>query len=158
MPPPLEWSTLRNELQAWCGTVGDWDTAILPKFEAALSHMKEDKGAEVVGVVGFCWGGKMAMKAASLGVEGGVKAAGCVHPAMLSPELAEDVGALGCTSIVFVKYKIRFELPMVLQPRNPSLGSRLSRNALLAMLDIGTQLEEHLSVVIIINDTVCRCP
>lgn len=102
MPPPLEWATLRSELQAWVGTVGDWDTAISPKFEAALSHMKEDKGAEVVGVVGFCWGGMMAMKAASLGVEGGVEAAGCVHPAMLSPELAEDVGTLGCPSVVFI--------------------------------------------------------
>lgn len=53
--------------------------------------MREHKGAEVVGVVGFCWGGKMAMKAASLGPEGGVNASGCVHPAMLSPELAGDV-------------------------------------------------------------------
>lgn len=55
--------------------------------------MKEHKGAEVVGVTGFCWGGMIAMKAASLGAdaEGGVKAGGNVHPAMLSAELAEDV-------------------------------------------------------------------
>lgn len=55
--------------------------------------MKEHKGAEVVGVTGFCWGGMIAMKAASIGAEaeGSVKAGGNVHPAMLSAELAEDV-------------------------------------------------------------------
>lgn len=55
--------------------------------------MKEHKGAEVVGVTGFCWGGMIAMKAASMGAEaeGGVKAAANVHPAMITPELAEDV-------------------------------------------------------------------
>lgn len=55
--------------------------------------MKEHKGAEVVGVTGFCWGGKMAMKACSLDPagEGGVKAGGNVHPAMITAELAEDV-------------------------------------------------------------------
>lgn len=84
-------SSNRSELQAWFGTTGDWDTAILPELEATLAHVKEKTGAEAVGVAGFCWGGKMAMKAASLGVDGGVKAAGCVHPSMLSPELADDV-------------------------------------------------------------------
>lgn len=61
--------------------------------------MKEHRGAEVVGVTGFCWGGMIAMKAASLDpdAEGGVKAGGTVHPAMLSAELAQDVrhGGMG---------------------------------------------------------------
>lgn len=53
--------------------------------------MKEHKGAQDLGCAGFCWGGKMAMQAAALGAEAGVKAAANAHPAMLSPELAEDV-------------------------------------------------------------------
>lgn len=58
--------------------------------------MKENKGAEVVGVTGFCWGGMIAMKAASMGAEaeGGVKAAANVHAAMMTPELAEDVSSV----------------------------------------------------------------
>lgn len=88
----------RSELGAWFGTTGKWETAILPTFTAAVAHMKEHKGAEVVGVTGFCWGGMIAMKAASMGaeVEGGVKAAANVHPAMITPELAEDVSSLIC--------------------------------------------------------------
>lgn len=84
--------------------MGDWDAAILPKFTSTIAHMKEHKGAEVIGVVGFCWGGKMAMKAASLAPEEGVKATGCVHPAMLSPELAEDVSAAAYTAVCFRPY------------------------------------------------------
>lgn len=59
--------------------------------------MKEHKGAEDLGCAGFCWGGMIAMKAAALGAEaeGGVKAAANAHPAMLSPELAEDVSFVG---------------------------------------------------------------
>ncbi|CAN0103252.1 unnamed protein product [Scytosiphon promiscuus] len=83
----------KSELGAWFSTTGKWETSIRPTFLAAVAHMKEHKGAEVVGVTGFCWGGMIAMKAASLGAdaEGGVKAGGNVHPAMLSAELAEDV-------------------------------------------------------------------
>lgn len=69
--------------------------------------MKEHHGAEAVLVAGFCWGGKMIMKAAALGAEGGVKAAGCVHPAMLSPELAEDVSDLLLCSPCHRAAKIR---------------------------------------------------
>ena len=76
---------------AWFSNVGDWDTCIQAPFKATVAHMKEKKAAEVIVVAGFCWGGKMAMKTATLGPDSGVKAAGCVHPAMLSPELAEEV-------------------------------------------------------------------
>ncbi|CAM9239910.1 unnamed protein product [Pylaiella littoralis] len=87
--PPKDMS----ELGAWFGTTGKWETSILPTFTAAVAHMKENKGAEVVGVTGFCWGGMIAMKAASMGAEaeGGVKAAANVHAAMMTPGLAEDV-------------------------------------------------------------------
>ncbi|CBJ30749.1 conserved unknown protein [Ectocarpus siliculosus] len=83
----------RSELGAWFGTTGKWETSIRPTFIPAVAHMKEHRGAEVVGVTGFCWGGMIAMKAASLDpdAEGGVKAGGTVHPAMLSAELAQDV-------------------------------------------------------------------
>ncbi|CAM9559611.1 unnamed protein product, partial [Laminaria digitata] len=79
------------ELHAWFGSTGDWDTAILPKFTATVAHMKEHKGAEVLGLAGFCWGGMISMKAAALGADGGLTATACCHPAMLSPELAEKV-------------------------------------------------------------------
>lgn len=83
----------RGEFQAWVGSTGDWTTAILPTVSSVMSWMKSNKGSEIFGVVGFCWGGKMAMQAASMGPESGVVASGCVHPAMLSPELANEVGS-----------------------------------------------------------------
>lgn len=90
-PPPVY--ACRSELGAWFGTTGKWETSIRPTFIPAVAHMKEHRGAEVVGVTGFCWGGMIAMKAASMDPdgEGGVKAGGNVHPAMLSAELAQDV-------------------------------------------------------------------
>eukprot|EP00752_Nemacystus_decipiens_P008120 g7260.t1 len=82
----------KSELGAWFGTTGDWETAIRPTYTATVAYMKEHKGAQDLGCAGFCWGGKMAMQAAALGSEeAGVKAAANVHPAMLSPELAEGV-------------------------------------------------------------------
>ena len=89
MPHPQN----RSELGAWFGTTGKWETSILPTFIDAVAYMKEQKGAQDFGCAGFCWGGKMAMQAAALGAEAdaGIKAAANAHPAMLSPELAEDV-------------------------------------------------------------------
>lgn len=88
---------IRSELGAWFGTTGKWETSILPTFTAAVAYMKEHKGAQDLGCAGFCWGGMIAMKAAALGAEAeaGVKAAANAHPAMLSPELAEDVSFAG---------------------------------------------------------------
>lgn len=80
-----------NVMYAWVGSTGDWDTAILPKFTAAVAHMKEHKGAELFGLAGFCWGGMIAMKAAALGADGELKATANCHAAMVSPELAEKV-------------------------------------------------------------------
>lgn len=45
----------------WVGSTGDWERAIFPKLKDVKSYMKESKGAQVFGVIGFCWGGKMAM-------------------------------------------------------------------------------------------------
>lgn len=85
--PPKDMS----ELRAWFSSAGDWDTSVHAPFKAAVAHMKEHMGAEVFVVAGFCWGGYISMKVAALGPESGVKATGCVHPALLTPELAEEV-------------------------------------------------------------------
>lgn len=69
---------------------------------SVMSWMKSNKGSEIFGVAGFCWGGKMAMQAASMGPESGIAATGCVHPAMLSPELADEVGC--CILLILSVY------------------------------------------------------
>ncbi|CAM9404270.1 unnamed protein product [Discosporangium mesarthrocarpum] len=76
---------------SWVGTSGDFDTVVRPGVESTMEFLK-GKGAETFGVIGFCWGGAMAMKMAALG--GGdspIKAAACAHPAFLTEELAAEV-------------------------------------------------------------------
>lgn len=81
----------RDEFGKWVGSAGDWDSVVHPATVSVMEHMKEHRGAEVFGLMGFCWGGKIAMKAAALGPDSGIKATATVHPAMLSVELAEAV-------------------------------------------------------------------
>lgn len=84
----------RDELVAWINSSGDWTTVVLPMTTAVMSHMKSEKGAETFGFMGFCWGGKMCMQAAAMGSESGIVATACVHPAMLTPEMASEVRVL----------------------------------------------------------------
>lgn len=71
----------------WIEKAGNW-TTVKPDLERVISHYKE-KGATSFGIFGFCWGGKMAMKA---GAEiGEIKGAGIVHGSFIDESDAENI-------------------------------------------------------------------
>jgi len=78
-------------LMKWVATKGSWDDVIKKDLLNVVEHYKK-QGATSFGIYGFCWGGKMAMKAVSdmdkLVV---VKAAAAVHPWNLETSDAEAV-------------------------------------------------------------------
>ncbi|CAM9246966.1 unnamed protein product [Choristocarpus tenellus] len=85
-PPPD-----KEVFSAWINSAGNWETKIRESLATVMDHMRNSMGAAVFGVVGFCWGGSVAMRAAGLGAEAGIKATVSVHPAFLHEELAAEV-------------------------------------------------------------------
>lgn len=52
----------REEMQAWIQQVGNWDK-VKKDLDVTLEFLKKD-GATKFGILGFCWGGKIAIEAA----------------------------------------------------------------------------------------------
>jgi len=73
-------------LQLFFGTTAN-PISTLPSITAVGKELKKE-GASKVGVVGFCWGGKMAIKSGS---EGFADAVAAIHPAMLSAGDTDDL-------------------------------------------------------------------
>jgi len=73
-------------LQAFFGTTAN-PVLTLPYITALGLELKKE-GATKIGVLGFCWGGKLAFKTGS---EGWVDAVAAVHPAMLSADDVDNV-------------------------------------------------------------------
>ncbi|KAK9753440.1 hypothetical protein K7432_017962, partial [Basidiobolus ranarum] len=75
-------------LMEWIGTEGSWD-----KVKVDLEKVKErltSDGSASFGIVGFCWGAKMAVLATR---DGSFAAASLIHPSLLADEDAEHAQA-----------------------------------------------------------------
>ncbi|KAJ2559231.1 hypothetical protein EV175_000428, partial [Coemansia sp. RSA 1933] len=68
---------------------GSWATN-KPMYATVLEHMKEN-GIDSVGVVGFCWGGKMVVDA--LATFDGLASGAIVHPALIQDGDFDKIGA-----------------------------------------------------------------
>lgn len=82
--PPTDWTPFKQ----WIAAAGAYDT-VRPAVERATAYAKAN-GASSVGIVGFCWGGGIAMQA---GASGEFRAAATAHPSFITPEGAD---ALKC--------------------------------------------------------------
>ena len=58
-----------------------------------IQYFKEKDGVNEVGIFGFCWGGKVAMLAASSPDLPEIKAAGLIHPSSIVTSDAQKVRA-----------------------------------------------------------------
>ncbi|WZN59248.1 dienelactone-like hydrolase [Chloropicon roscoffensis] len=66
----------------WVTGVAPFDTVIEELFEVVVKYL-ESTGVRSIGMIGFCWGGKVVMLASKRGkIKGGVSC----HPAFLEPE------------------------------------------------------------------------
>lgn len=72
MPPKPE-----DNLHGWISTEGSYEK-VSKHIAKTVEHLKS-KGAESFGIIGFCWGASIAMKAAA---EGLVSACVIVHPSL----------------------------------------------------------------------------
>jgi len=80
--PPKDSSEIMN----FVSTTGSWDNVVKKDLLNVIEHYKKE-GATSFGIFGFCWGGKMTIKAVSELEE--VKAAALLHPAFLENSDAE---------------------------------------------------------------------
>nr|CDI52577.1 dienelactone hydrolase [Melanopsichium pennsylvanicum 4] len=84
---PPQTDEQKQAFQNFFGAAGDF-TARKPELEAIAAELKQD-GAQKLGVMGFCWGGKLSVLAGGEGSK--FDAVGQVHPAMVDPKDAEKL-------------------------------------------------------------------
>ncbi|SJX61803.1 related to AIM2-cytoplasmic protein involved in mitochondrial function or organization [Sporisorium reilianum f. sp. reilianum] len=77
----------KAEFQAFFGAAGDF-SARKPDLEAVADELKQ-AGAAKLGLVGFCWGGKLSVLTGGEGTK--FSAVAQVHPAMVDPKDAEKL-------------------------------------------------------------------
>ncbi|SPO21908.1 related to AIM2 - cytoplasmic protein involved in mitochondrial function or organization [Ustilago trichophora] len=77
----------KNALQSFFGAAGDF-SARKPDVEAVAEELKKD-GAEKLGLMGFCWGGKMSVLAGGQGTK--FTSVAQVHPAMVDAKDAANL-------------------------------------------------------------------
>jgi len=65
-PWPLDKPIVASELMKWIGEVGTWEK--LGASWTALVERLRAQGVKKIGAMGFCWGGKVAMKATEAGL------------------------------------------------------------------------------------------
>ncbi|CAM9397345.1 unnamed protein product [Chrysoparadoxa australica] len=89
-PPPD-----REAFMTWVKSGNrSFDETVKAKIEIVMMLMADNFGAKSFGVLGFCWGGYIAMRSAA---ELPIKAAGTAHPAFLDATLAEAVKVPFCS-------------------------------------------------------------
>ncbi|KAJ9478215.1 putative Protein AIM2 (putative) [Pseudozyma hubeiensis] len=84
---PPDTDEKKQALQSFFGEAGDFG-ARKPDLEAVADELKKD-GAAKLGLVGFCWGGKMSVIAGGEGTK--FTAVAQVHPAMVDAADAEKL-------------------------------------------------------------------
>jgi len=81
----------RREISKFLAERGDWEDSVKNETLAIIDHYKRNENATSFGIFGWCWGGKIALRAA---IElDDIKVAGLVHPASVTPEEAPEVRA-----------------------------------------------------------------
>jgi len=71
----------------WLNRVAPFEQVLGEIFDVVVKHL-ESNGAKSIGMVGFCWGGKVVMLSST---RGKVKAGVGLHPSFLAPEDAANV-------------------------------------------------------------------
>ncbi|EST07675.1 Dienelactone hydrolase [Kalmanozyma brasiliensis GHG001] len=84
---PPDTDEKKQEFQNFFGNAGDFK-ARKPELEAIADELKKD-GASKVGLVGFCWGGKLSVLAGGEGTK--FTSVAQVHPAMVDAKDAEGL-------------------------------------------------------------------
>ncbi|KAL1928298.1 hypothetical protein VTP01DRAFT_3214 [Rhizomucor pusillus] len=88
-PFQAEWLGQRDLLMAWVGKYGSLEV-IKPQVEAVGEWLKS-QGVEKAGMVGFCWGAKMAVQLTTS--DGFFGAAALIHPSFVDNKDAENAQA-----------------------------------------------------------------
>ncbi|PWN48565.1 alpha/beta-hydrolase [Violaceomyces palustris] len=84
---PPDTKEKQEALQKFFGEAGDFG-ARKPELEAVANELKS-KGASKVGLLGYCWGGKLSVLAGAKGTV--FSSVAQVHPAMVDPKDAENL-------------------------------------------------------------------
>lgn len=78
-----------DERQEWVERVTDWNRIVKPDLINLVQHYRS-KGIEEFGILGFCWGGKVA-ELAAIEMKELFKASAIIHPSSIADEEAEEV-------------------------------------------------------------------
>ena len=73
----------------WVTKTAPLDKTVKEVFDVVVKHL-ESKGVKSIGMVGFCWGGKVVVLSST---RGKIKAAVGIHPSFLEPK---DMDAVDC--------------------------------------------------------------
>ena len=76
-----------EEVVSWVNRVAPFDSVVKEVNEVVVKHL-QGKGAKAIGMVGFCWGGKIVMLPST---SDNIKAGVGIHPSFLEPADCEKV-------------------------------------------------------------------
>jgi len=79
----------RNKLISWIQDVGSWENT-RPNIVAVIDYVKQQYKCDIFGIFGFCWGGKVAVRAAQ-DLSLGFRAAALIHPSFNDENDAKTV-------------------------------------------------------------------
>lgn len=77
------------ERAEWVDRVTDWNRIVKPDLINLVQYYRS-RGIEEFGILGFCWGGKVA-ELAAIQMDGSFKASAIIHPSSIVDEEAEEV-------------------------------------------------------------------
>lgn len=78
----------RSEIMEFVSTTGSWENVVKKDLFTVIEHYKKE-GATSFGIFGFCWGGKVSIKA--IAELDDIKSAALLHPSFLENADAEAV-------------------------------------------------------------------
>lgn len=114
MPPKAGWPALK----AWISSAGNYDSVVLPILKTVIAKLKK-QGVARIGIVGFCWGAKMAIKALQDGLVDAM--VGC-HPSFL--EASDFAGLKGPVALLLSKDEGKLEAVAKVITEDAAFGSK----------------------------------
>ena len=88
--PPPDFSVLLN----WVHQRGSWEAVVKPDLvERVVPFLKNEKKVGNIGMIGFCWGAMICVRASH--TEGLVQSIAGIHPSLIDADLVRDMTCPG---------------------------------------------------------------